>query len=365
MSYVFVIFDRNTEAMKSPKYPLLIHLLCCVAFLALPYIFAPSGFASVLRVFDSPHERTNFLAYFMMLGFFYAHYYYLIPRYYFGERYITYVISISLSLAVILLTLTYLDRADLFSGSGIGDPPPPVSTPSPLAYPAHKPPFGFELSHALFLFLVGLFVSLALRINSRLRQIEQEKLNAELSYLKAQINPHFLFNTLNSIYSMAILRSERTAEAIVKLSALMRYVMREADQTLVPLAQEIEYISHYVALQQMRLGDTVQVEFSVSGQASPERIAPLLLISFIENAFKYGVNPQEKSVIILTVGIQGSRLHLHTFNKKVRVFHDQEASSGIGIDNTKARLNLHYPQRYALRIQDTVSHFSVDLTLQL
>lgn len=351
--------------MNRQLYTIGVHLLCCATFLALPYIFAPSGLSSVLRVFDSPHERSNFFAYLAMLGFFYVNYYYLIPRFYFYKRYTLYVCAVVLGLSLILLTLVYFDRGDLLGG---GAPPranwrPPAGGPHPPF--GEKPPFGFELSHALFLFLVGVFVSLAWRINEQLRQIERQKLSAELSYLKAQINPHFLFNTLNSIYSMAITRSERTPEAIVKLSALMRYVMREADQTLVPLAKELEYIGNYVALQQMRLGDTVQVEFTTDVQPNQAQIAPLILISFVENAFKYGVNPQEKSVIVLTVSFREGSLHWHTFNKKVRLFQENGESSGIGLANTQARLDLHYAGRYQLRIDDHETTFSVDLTIQL
>jgi LytS/YehU family sensor histidine kinase len=235
-------------------------------------------------------------------------------------------------------------------------PPPPMQG---------KPPFGFELSHALFLFLVGIFVSLSLRINDRLKQTEREKLNTELSFLKAQINPHFLFNILNTIYSLAIEQSNKTADAVVKLSSLMRYVIREADTKFVPLVKEFGYIENYIALQQLRLDDTAEIDFKIQGHPNGQQIAPLILISFIENAFKYGVNPQEKSLIQVHLSIVENHLHLRTFNKKVRVFHDEDTSSGIGIENTKTRLELLYPNKHLLILNETAQDFTVELTLYL
>lgn len=279
-----------------------------VAFLALPYIFAPGGFSQLLEITYNPHERTNFLSYLLMLGFFYLNYYLLIPKLYFAKKYLGYALSTVFSFGIIVFMLISVDRRGEVRGLSFpAEPQPHVfreerrppefaqSQPHPFPSPPmqKKPPFGFELSHALFLFLVGIFVSLSLRINDRLKQTEREKLNTELSFLKAQINPHFLFNILNTIYSLAIEQSNKTADAVVKLSSLMRYVMREADTEFVPLMKELNYIENYVALQQLRLDDTAEIDFKIKGRPNGQQIAPLILISFIENAFKYGVNPQE------------------------------------------------------------------------
>lgn len=369
--------------MNSLKWRLAIHSLLGVSFLALPYIFAPHGISQILSIVDNPHERSNFVAYVFMLAFFYANYYWFIPKLYFTKKYLLYAFSTVLCFSIILLLLLSVDRRDVFQPSSI--PPPPPALPQdfrgspPGLRPdkpgmhssfvpngQDKPPIGFELSHALFLFLVGVFVSLSLRINDRLRQTEREKLNTELSFLKAQINPHFLFNTLNSIYSLAIEQSPHTADAVVKLSSLMRYVMREADVEMVLLLKEFNYIENYIALQKLRLDDTAQIDFRVEGQPSGQQIPPLILISFIENAFKYGVNPQEKSVIHILLSITGNRLHLRTFNKKVRVFQDNdETSSGIGISNTQTRLQLHYPEKHLLILNETADDFTVELTIYL
>ena len=145
----------------------------------------------------------------------------------------------------------------------------------------------------------------------------------------------------------------------------MRYVMREANTELVPLAKEFNYIENYIALQQLRLDDTAAIDFMVKGHPNGQQIAPLILISFIENAFKYGVNPQEKSLIQVHLSIAENHLHLRTFNKKIRVFHDEDTSNGIGIGNTKTRLQLLYPDKHLLILNETAQDFTVELTLYL
>lgn len=355
--------------MKSPFWRIGIHLLLGVSFLVLPYIFAPNGLGQIAQVAHNPHERTNLFAYILMLGFFYLNYYVLIPKLYFTKKYIYYALSICVSFGIIVGMLLSIDRQDILETTTHLEVPPPPSPhfpppPPPKSY-QQKPPLGFELSHALFLFLVGIFVSLSLQINERLRQTERENLNTKLSFLKAQINPHFLFNTLNTIYSLAIEQSPRTADVVVKLAALMRYVMREADTEKVPLAKELEYIDNYVALQQLRLDETAAIDFKIEGHPNGLQIAPLILISFIENTFKYGINPQEKSIVKIHLSIEKSILHLHTFNKKVRRFHDEETSSGIGLENARTRLGLLYPNKNLLFVNETDEDFRVELTLEL
>ncbi|WP_421825889.1 sensor histidine kinase [Larkinella sp.] len=351
--------------MKRTIPPILIHILLGLAFLSLPYLFAPDGFSGLTKLTSNPHERTNFLSYLFMLVFFYANYYYLIPKLYLEGKYILYVASLAGSFLLLIGAIVLVDRGDLLSAPAPGPPHHSQAHGPGPGGSNPKPPFGFELSHALFLYLVGIFVSLYLQIKNRWRQTEQEKLSTELSYLKAQINPHFLFNTLNSIYSLAIEKSDKTADAVVKLSSLMRYVIRDAGSHAVPLAKEVAYISDYIALQQLRLDDTVQIEYAVSGFFNGKQIAPLILISFIENAFKYGVNPEEKSIIHITISLNENTLRLYVFNKKVRLYHNDETSGGIGIDNTKARLKLVYPNQHVLTINDDPTGFAVDLTLNL
>lgn len=203
-----------------------------------------------------------------------------------------------------------------------------------------------------------------LKISSLLKLAEKEKVNAELSYLKAQINPHFLFNTLNSIYSLAIEKSDYTATAVVKLSGMMRYVITDASHKFVPLEKEINYISDYIDLQKLRIDSTIKLTFYVSGDVADKKIAPLVLISFIENAFKYGVNAEENSEININIDITKAYLHMRVTNKKVSMKQVQP-KSGLGIENAQNRLQLLYPANHKLVIKETKTDFSILLSLHL
>lgn len=223
----------------------------------------------------------------------------------------------------------------------------------------------FKPGNVFLLFLIVFFLSLMLRISGRWKQTEKEKMGAELAYLRAQINPHFLFNTLNSIYSLAIVKSDYTASAIVKLSAMMRYVINEAHQDFVSLEKEISYIRSYIELQQIRFGDSIKISFEVRGQTQGKSIAPLILISFVENAFKHGVNAEENSDIRILVDISDLTLRLEVSNNKVFVQSTDETKSGLGIENTRSRLQLLYPSAHTLSIHDNEKDFKVILELKL
>jgi LytS/YehU family sensor histidine kinase len=223
----------------------------------------------------------------------------------------------------------------------------------------------FTIGHNIFFFLAVMFFSLMLKINNRLKVSEKEKLRAELSYFKAQINPHFLFNSLNTIYSLAIRQAGNTAEAVVKLSGMMRFVISDASQDYVSLEKEVAYVTDYIEFQKIRYGLTVRLEYEVENIQPGEVIAPLLLMPFIENAFKFGINPEEESLIRIDVRLRDSELHLHVFNRKVGHAAEPGISGGIGISNARHRLNLIYPEKHQLIIEESDADFKVDLFITL
>ena len=227
-------------------------------------------------------------------------------------------------------------------------------------------PVALSAKLAIFFLLgsVSTLLSVSLLTASRLHQVESDQLRAELLQLKAQIQPHFLFNTLNSIYALSIRNDERTPETIVKLSEFMRYIIRDAHRDKVPLVTEINYIANYIDLQKARLRDAVEVDYQLEGDGSRLQIAPLLLFSFIENAFKYGVNPEEDSLIAIHLAIHDNELRLYVANNKVEV-NLFEKSTGVGLQNTRERLRLLYPTAHQLTIDDTLTHFRVTLQLTL
>lgn len=222
-----------------------------------------------------------------------------------------------------------------------------------------------RINHNVFLFLAVAFFSLSMRITKRWDKTLKEKLNTELLYLRAQINPHFLFNTLNSIYSLALTRSEFTADAIQKLSSMMRYVLTESAHDKVFLEKEIDYIKNYIDLQRLRFGKDVILNYSIWGEAGNKEIAPLILISFIENAFKYGMNPAEDTMIKIVINMYEERVEMIVINNKVTVKIGDEQRSGIGIENTKSRLELLYPYSHELSISETEKQFTVNLSIKL
>ncbi|MBU3012631.1 histidine kinase [Polaribacter vadi] len=193
--------------------------------------------------------------------------------------------------------------------------------------------------------------------------VASQKVNSELSFLKAQLNPHFLFNTLNSIYSLANKKSEDTTIAIVTLSELMRYMIYETNQEYISLTKEVEYIKNYISLHLLRLKDSSGVRVNVHGDLN-YKIEPLLLISFIENAFKYGTNYKGDTNIRIKINVENDELHLYVFNA-CYITKVSDKNSGIGLENIKNRLNLLYPKQHTLEINNEKKSFEVNLTIKL
>src|SRR5690606_23271534 len=195
------------------------------------------------------------------------------------------------------------------------------------------------------------------------KSLETEKLNAELAFLRSQINPHFLFNSLNNIYSLAYKKSEKTPEAILKLSEIMRYMLYESNEDLVLLEEEINYLENYIELQKLRFKEKVYVDLHVDIDEEGLRIMPLLLISFLENAFKHGVSTDELKPIRIDIGVQKRRLHFKAENAKNQVNKDQ--TRGVGLTNLKRRLQLGYPDRHTINIVESEHYYTSELFIYL
>ena len=231
----------------------------------------------------------------------------------------------------------------------------------------HLIPYPFSGSTAVFflVFTVSTCTRVIqewLRTEKKNEEVERDKLVTELSFLKTQINPHFLFNTLNNIYSLALIKSDATAGAVLKLSSIMRYVLNETKHDWVPLEKEIEFVNHFIDLQKVRLTDKMKITFTVTGNTEGEQIAPLILIPFIENAFKYGISTKEPAEI--TIDLKAEH-HLITFYVKNKIFateHDKNGHS-IGLKNTRRRLELLYPEKHTLTVAEENRYFIVNLTL--
>jgi two-component system, LytTR family, sensor kinase len=200
------------------------------------------------------------------------------------------------------------------------------------------------------------------------QELEKGKLEAELKLLKSQINPHFLFNTLNNLYVLALNNSNRAPEVVYKLSQLMSYMLYESNQPNVPLGKEIQYIQNYIALEKIRYGDRLDVALNIFVEDTEGiEIPPLLLLPYIENCFKHGVGNQiDKVWVRIDILVQEQQLVLKVENSKGYFPEDlTQKKSGIGLFNARKRLDLIYKTRYNLQILNEEETFLVILKIQL
>lgn len=225
--------------------------------------------------------------------------------------------------------------------------------------------------NALFYFLVaGLSVAIRMtgswyEMESDRRELEKSSAEAELQNLKSQLNPHFLFNTLNNIYSLIAFSPERAQEAVHDLSRLLRYVLYESSQPFVPLENELDFIRNYVELMRIRLPQHVTLETDISAVNPGTSVAPLLFISVIENAFKHGVSNNKPSSIHLNIHQDGRRIVCSIRNSYFPKDMEQDKSgSGIGIQNLRRRLELLYPSRHIFTCGQEGDEYACVLELQ-
>ncbi len=200
-------------------------------------------------------------------------------------------------------------------------------------------------------FLFSLMILIGIAIRSYVNWLESEKKKdaatskktaSELQNLKNQLNPHFLFNSLNSIYSLSLKKSDKSSEAIIMLSELMRYMLYDTNHNFVLLEKEIDYIQNYFALQKLQVANNESVILRIQGQITGQMICPLLLISFIENAFKFGTDFSGKTYINIDILIQEKALNFKCENSIGKRSKTSNKNSGIGLENTIERLNLMY-----------------------
>jgi len=260
-------------------------------------------------------------------------------------------------------------------------------------FPDFSPPFILK-DRPSYMFVVPMaFMQLSLvavtsalhfmRDNLRLQQealsvkdLESRQLKAELDSLKAQVNPHFLFNSLNNIYSHSLLESPQTPELILKLSGLLNYIIYECQDEQVRLEKEMEFISNYIALERVRIDESVQVDLKVDVSDMSLMIAPLLFVPLIENAFKHGVNISSAQPFI-DIQIKEDKGELHFTCTNLRDNYDEEEKhagsvesvgsvgsvGGIGLENVRKRLDLIYPGKHQFEIKDDGTQFSVELRI--
>lgn len=339
-----------------------IHLAIWAGLLSIPFLLRPDLPARPMppglhMTEPAPYSRELlFLVQnVLLIGFFYLNYAVLIPRVLTVQRrrwvYFTSILLCFLVFLVLVGIFQYyfLPHKEFFEGERFYQK--------------------ISFMGSFFLFGLAWAASSGIRLNAewkkaeeRRRESENARLNAELNQLKSQLNPHFLFNTLNGIYTLTLTKNDAAPEAVLKLSHLLRYVTAETSQDFVPLERDLEHLQHFIALHEMRLTAKTPVTCIVEGHPAGQQIAPLLLLPFVENAFKFGSSARELSPINISLKIKEHSLE---FTCQNQVRNPDSDSTGIGITNTRRRLDLLYPGRYELDIAEREGRFIVVLKITL
>lgn len=328
------------------------HIIFIIIVMLMPVIDAPTPNPTSLLMFRNPYVKVDMALHVFCLLYGYFHYYVLIPHLYIRRSGFVYFCAVLLLFLLMSSLPMYItpeafarDKEDLLNGSRIH--------------------ILIQIRHIFYLFTAFTLLGVATRLAERNRKIADERNYAELKYLKAQINPHFLFNSLNSIYVQMQTNVPKAGDTLIKLSGIMRYVLKIADANEVSLAQEIHYIEQYLDLQKVRMGDTLTVDYISNGAQSDLKIIPLLLIPFVENAFKYGINPDGPTYIRIESHIQENDFSFRVANTRYMQTEPFIDSMGKGVSITRSRLELSYPDAYTLSIQENCTEYVVELRISL
>ena len=329
---------------------IIIHVILWLAWFLLPYIFA-----------DSPQEGFTYLIrnsslLIMLAALFYLNTTLLIPKLFLNGKGLIYIFFwIGF---IILIGFLNAGWGSLLDSVGI---------------PSRHHSFSRRFAYPIFPCLLVFALSTAIKISNewfknekQIKEMENEKLTAELAFLKSQVNPHFLFNILNNICSLARKKSDDTENALIKLSQIMRYMLYESKDERVSLEKEVEYLKSYIELQQLRISDKVVINFNINGDTESMMIEPLLLIPFVENAFKHGVSYMDASIINILLNIKQNELNFMVDNT-IAVKRDTSlpSDSGIGLKNVVRRLELLYPGKHTLHVKDDGVIYTIDLQIKV
>jgi hypothetical protein len=339
----------------------------------LAHIFGWLGYFFIPKLIDAFQDKPEFFreSYFwwtiqiLIVIFFYVNYLVFIPGLLFKKKYLLYALSviaciIGFSFIIEFFVTTVFQHGPIFQGPGeITPPEPPDGMNGPFK--------GISVFSIVFVISTALRMSIEWFKNEKLRrELENEKLKAELEALKAQIDPHFFFNVLNNICSLARKKSNDTEKFIIKLSELIRYNLYENKGEKFFLEKEIEFLKSYIEIQQLRLDKNALVKFDYNNTNPDLMIEPMILFPFIENAFKHGISYQNTSYINIKLKTEANRLFFEVENPIVEKSVGKESNhNGIGLNNVKKRLSLLYPEKYNLDVTSDEGVFKVSLIIEL
>lgn len=355
------------------------HIILIPLLLTIPIVSSPDfdGTLSVFKV--SPFQR-EFFRFVLVIIFFYINLNIFLPKLYNKKKYLFFTIYVLLCFGMMVFLPYYLASENIFSGQpsrmqmeppqiqpheGSFPPPPMEGKPHENFGPRNDGSYRQMIFSSVLPFLFSFLSSLFIFRNMEKKELERSKAKAELLNLKYQLQPHFLFNILNSIYSLALLKSDDAPNGILKLSNVMRYVVQESSKDFVELDKEVEYVKDYIALQLIRTDSSLDFSYTEIGEMKGLKIAPFILVNFIENAFKYGFNAEENSKISVKVIVQEDILSFTVFNNIVNHRITDENSLKVGLKNTVEHLQQMYPEKHTLEMTNNGRTFEVDLKINL
>ncbi len=336
--------------MQLARKPWVLHVLFWILVFAMMLAAGPDSSISTLEVV----RKLIHLSFYMLVV--YINLGYLIPKYLSQKNFMTYcllllvMVAVFTPIKVLLLYITY-DDSD---------------------------PREFLIMNQQYIFLLLFLIaggSTVVKIISdwqkhqRYRkELETQRMQSEIKFLKSQINPHFLFNTLNSLYALTLKKSDNAPEIVIKLSEMMRYMLYECNERRVPLQKEVNYIQNYLDMEKLRQSGQTDIQFKVEGQLKDQMIAPLMFIPFLENSFKHGLHHQlGDGYVHVIMKVLENKLLLRILNSKPyqTSLQAEKQSGGIGLANVQRRLNLLYPNQYKLDIMESDNEHIVELSLDL
>lgn len=334
----------------------LIHALAWILLFSLPYLLRPSYNPNEAKPPEPQNSNILFIitriSDVLLILFFYMNAQLLIPRLLYSKKYALFIVSIAFSFVSYVAIIGILRKKF-------------VST----EYFSWNKHFFFST----FIFLFILSCSIAYKTirdkiiaDNLAKEKENENLKTELSLLRSQVSPHFMFNVLNNMVALARKQSDQLEPSLIKLSSLMRYMLYETDEEKVPLEKETEYLQSYIDLQQQRYGKKVIINVNMHPPDKNYNIEPMLLIPFVENAFKHGTGLIENAYIDIDMKAKNNILYFSVTNKYNAASHEiKDKASGIGLANVKRRLELLHPSKHELYITKDNNLFTVSLKINI
>lgn len=342
--------------------PPLLHILSCVIILFIPFFITPQR---------DNEDHLFYLTYLVRVGglllVFYINYLYLIDNFLFSKKLALYFI-VNILIVIGLVSIQNLLNDIIWTGAEFS-PKPPIAGQRHIPKP---PPHEMRLlgDYIFMVFFVGMSVALKATMrwykdSIKLETIKATQLEADLRNLRSQLNPHFLFNTLNNIYSLVTIDAPKAQESIHRLSGLLRFVLYENGNKFVPIDKELEFTKNYIDLMMLRISPNIKLDTSIINNGCSHEIASLMFMTLIENAFKHGITSGKDGYINIRIYVDKEKGVLCSVENSVDKMHKniEVHNSGIGLANLKKRLELLYPKKYQLDIKNTESSFSVLLRL--